>query len=125
MEEISRQLLYQRLRNRVIELLEMYSSLENIASFGAYEMINMVDDWLPLDYNKAPKVFTETEQELIAEFIRLMSNASDATDSNTSNLEWLKASVEWNRLFEFAQKALTVFSERGRFSEKVEEALRT
>ena len=125
MEEISRQLLYQRLRNRVIELLEMYSSLENIASFGAYEMINKVDDWLPLDYEKAPKVFTETEKEVIAEFIGLVSIASDATHNDTSNLEWLKASVEWNRLFEFAQKALTVFSERGRFSEKVEEALRT
>ncbi|WP_106744949.1 hypothetical protein [Yoonia maritima] len=125
MEEISRQLLYQRLRNRVIELLEMYSSLENIASFGAYEMINKVDDWLPLDYEKAPKVFTETEKEVIAEFIGLVSSASDATHNDTSNLEWLKASVEWNRLFEFAQKALTVFSERGRFSEKVEEALRT
>ena len=55
MEKISQQVLYQRLRNRVFELIDMYSSLEVVANFGAFEMIHMADAWLPLDYNEAPK----------------------------------------------------------------------
>lgn len=41
----------------------MHSSFEDIANLGAFEMINLVNDWLPLDYNKAPKVFSEKEKK--------------------------------------------------------------
>lgn len=123
MEEISRKLLYQRLRNRVIELLEVYSSVEGIASMGAFEMINMVDDWLPLDFDEAPMVFSDKEKEVIAKFIRLVNSASDTTDEDTWDTEWFRASKEWVRLSEFAKVALIVFSERGRFSEETEETL--
>lgn len=53
MDEISQQLLYQRLRNRVIELLELYSSLDDLAKFGVFSAINMVEDWQPSDYELA------------------------------------------------------------------------
>ena len=125
MEPISRQLLYQRLRNRVIELLDTYSSVEDIAKLGAFEMINLVDDLLPLDYDEAPKVFSETEKEVIAEFLEFADAASDATDKDTWNVDWFRNSREWVILSEYAKQALAVFAERGRFSEEREAVLMT
>lgn len=121
MEEISRQLLYQRLRNRVIELLDTYSSLEDIATLGAYEMIEMVDDWLPLDYAEAPKVFSEKEKVAVAKFTELATAAAEATKENTWSIDWFRNSAEWVSVSRFAEHALAVFSERGRFSEESEE----
>ena len=122
MEKISQQLLYQRLRNRVIELLDMYSSLDDIATLGAYEMINLVDDYLPLDYADAPKVFSEKEKVAIAKFMKLATAASDATEENTCSVDWFRSSKEWVSVSRFAEQALAVFTERGRFSEESEEA---
>ncbi|MDA8747678.1 hypothetical protein N9M66_05660 [Litoreibacter sp.] len=98
MNEISQQLLYQRLRNRVIELLDLYCSFHDIAKFGAFEAINMVENWLPLDYEKAPKVFSQKEKDAVREFIELWDVAADATHEDTQDVAWLESSVEWVRL---------------------------
>lgn len=121
MEEISQQLLYQRLRNRVIDLMEVHSSIEDIARFGAYEMINLIDDILPLDYDEAPGVFSEKEERAVAWFLELAESAAEATDEDSWDTEWFENSQEWMKLSRFARHALTVFSERGRFSEEYEE----
>lgn len=86
MERTSQQVKYQALRNGVIELLDMCSSLEDIAALGAFETINTIHDLLPLDYNKAPKVFSNKEIEAISEFIQLVEIASDATENDTWTL---------------------------------------
>ena len=125
MEEISRQLLYQRLRNRLIELLDIYSSFDDIATLGAYEMSEMVCDLLPLNYEEAPKVFSEKEKEVIARFIELADGAADATKEDTWNVDWFKNSEEWVNVSNFAKQALAIFSKRGRFSEEHEEDLTT
>lgn len=125
MEEVSQEVIYQRVRNRVIELLDMYSSFDDVATVGAYEMINMVDDQLPLDYDKAPKVFSEKEKEIINKFMELVDGAADATTENVWDVVWFKNSVEWVKVSEFAKQALAVFSERGRFSEEHEDVLIT
>jgi len=98
----------------------MYTSLEYIASLGAFEMVNMVDDWLPFDYDEAPNVFSEKEKEVVAEFMELVGNAADVSDEGTWRVEWFKSSEEWGRLSKFAQQALVTFAERGRFSEEYE-----
>ena len=121
MDEISRQLLYQRLRNRVIELLNLYSSFDDLAKIGAFAAINMVDDWLPLDYEEAPDVFIEQEKRAIGEFIKLLEAASNATDEDTWDVNWFKTSDEWIRLSAFARSTLSMLLERGRFSEEIEE----
>ncbi|MEM8647598.1 MAG: hypothetical protein AAGF86_14790 [Pseudomonadota bacterium] len=123
MEDISQQLLYQRLRNSVIELLEMHSSYEDLAALGAFESINMVDDWLPLDYSEAPKVFSEIEKEVVSQFIAFAEAAAEATKSDTWDVEYFKSAEEWVRLSEFSKHALAIFEKRGRFSEEVEEHL--
>ena len=123
MEDISQQLLYQRLRNRVIELLEMHSSFEDMAALGAFEMINTVDDWLPLEYSEVPKVFSEKEKEAVSQFIEFAEVAAEATNSDTWDVEYFQGTEEWVRLSEFSKHALVIFEKRGRFSEETEEIL--
>lgn len=121
MEEISTQLLYQRIRNRVIELMEMHSTFEG--TLGAFSMLNMVDDWLPVPYENAPNVFSTKEKDAIADFLRLFEVAADATLVNTWDVEWFKNSPEWSALSKVAQEAYDIFMQRGRFSEDDEQAL--
>lgn len=121
MKQISQQLLYQRIRNRVIELLETHQSFADLAEVGAFEAIDMVSDWLPLDYEDAPDVFSEKEKEAVAEFEKLAGAAAGATKENTWEVEWFKNSAEWRRLTKFAKEALVIFGERGRSSEDCEE----
>ena len=122
MDEISQQLLYQRLRNRVIDLLDLYCSFDDLAKIGSFEAINMIDDWLPLDYDKVPNVFIEQEKRAIEEFIKLFETVSNATDEDIWEVNWFKSSDEWIRLSAAARNALSVLFERGRFSEEIEEA---
>ncbi len=123
MEHISQLLLYQRLRNRIIELLELHSSFEDIAMLGAFEAVNLVYDWLPLDYEKAPKVFSMKEKEAVTQFLRLLESAADAAEENTWNAQWFKDSSEWSALLNFSRQSHAVFMERGSFSEDAENAL--
>lgn len=81
----------------------------------------MVEDWLPLDYDKAPKVFSQKEKDAVREFMELWEAAADATHEDTQNVAWLERSVEWVRLSEFSKHALVIFEKRGRFSEETEE----
>lgn len=123
MDEISNQLLYQRLRNRVIELLELYSTFEDIAQFGSFETIEKVFDWLPIDFDIVPLVFSEQEKETVIGFIRLVGEASDATQENTWDVDYFRSSKEWCQLRHFAESALQTFLARGRFSEDEEVSL--
>ncbi|MFN3249465.1 hypothetical protein [Roseibium album] len=85
----------------------------------------MDDDWLPLDYEKAPNVFSQSEKYAIAEFLELAGVAADATGEDTWSVEWFDNSEEWMRLSKTAKRAFVTFSERGRFSEDREEDLLT
>ena len=103
----------------------MYSSLDDIATLGAYEMIELVADLLPLNYDEAPKVFSEMEIEAISRFAELVEYAADATEEDTWSVDWFKSSEDWVSVSKFAKRALAVFSERGRFSEEHEEVFAT
>ena len=65
MEQISRQLLYQRLRSRAIELLELHSSFEDIAKLGAYEVLNLADDFLSVDFTRPPRYSPLKKKKLL------------------------------------------------------------
>lgn len=117
MGELSKQLLYQRLRNRVIEMCEIAGSLETVAGFGAFGTINEADGWLPLDYDQAPLVFDGAEREVLDRFVAAMDAASDATDDDVFDLVVLENMPEWRLVRERALAALDVFSARGRFPE--------
>jgi hypothetical protein len=120
MEEIGKRLLHQRVRNRVIELLDITCSFTEIAKFGAFWVINMAYDWLPLDYRDAPNVFDEKEKHAVEEFLRLMEKAAVTTTHDTWDIRWFENSLEWRELSAYAKKSLHVFINRGLFSEDVE-----
>lgn len=40
--------------------LELHSSFEDIAKLGAFEVLNLADDFLSVDFHEAPKVFSLT-----------------------------------------------------------------
>ena len=123
MDEISQQLLFQRLRNRVIDLLDLYCSFDDLAKFGTFSVINMVDDWLPLDYEEAPEVFTQKEKDAVGEFLKNWDEAANATNEDIWSVAEFESSIEWVRLSKTAKEAFLVFSERGRFSEDFEEVM--
>ena len=123
MDEISQQIIYQRLRNRVIEVLDLYCSFHGIAKFGAFEAINIAEDFLPLDFEQTPNVYSQKEKDAVSEFMELWEIAADATHENTQDAAWLESSVEWVRLSNSAKRGFRIFSERGRFSEDYEEEL--
>ena len=105
----------------MIDILDLYASIDDLAKFGAFQAINMVDDWLPIDYDRSPNVFVESERSEIAEFFRLFEIASNSTNRDTWDVNWFKSSDEWMHLSAAAKNALLVLLERGHFSEDKEE----
>ncbi|NSX53245.1 hypothetical protein [Parasulfitobacter algicola] len=83
-------------------MLDLTSSYKAMAPFGAFEVINMVDDWLPIDHSAAPDVFSDTEQELIYNFLKLVNLASEATLCDIHDEPTLKSSKEWRELSQFS-----------------------
>jgi len=122
MEEISRQLLFQRVRNRVIETLEMVSCLEGVAKYGAFWIINTTDFSVSAEFDDCPGVFNEMERRAVERLRGLLGQVSIATPDDFFDIARFKASSEWVALESYAGEALQVFMRRGRFSEDVEEA---
>lgn len=121
MEDISQQLLFQRIRNRVIETLEMVSCLEEVAKYGAFWIINTVDFLVPSDFDYCSKVFDDPELSAIEQFRCLMKKVGDVTPDDFFDIGRFRASPEWSAVERYAEEALQVFMRRGRFSGDVEE----
>ena len=122
MEEISDLLLNQRIRNRIIEVLEITASYEEQEKFGSDEVVNMWEDWVDdnriIDYLEP--VFTKQEQECLAEFHKTWNYVADHTPQILPNISELKQNEYWSALVDAASKALVVFSQRGKMSEDIE-----
>lgn len=130
--QISRQLLQQRIRNRIIEYLEIASSAEKQREYERRvpiaqvpnEMINMWADVVDpgnLDWYSEP-VFSDEENHAVRSFHDVWSDVADATpDPMPHTIEALLGTPTWNRLMVAASEALQVFAERGCFNEDVEE----
>jgi len=120
---ISRTLLQQRVRNRLMDVLEVAASFEDTAKFGTFEVINWWQDWYHMDdlalYGEP--AFTADEQRQIAAFAKAWSETADVEESNIFDAEKLNALPHWRRFREAAQVALQVFELRGRLSEAEEE----
>lgn len=124
MESISKILIAQRIRNRIIECFEDFSSFE-FAKFGTFNAINAWDDWvfdrIYKEENYPSPIFSEIERKAIRDFCEILSNASDATKIDIFNEEQLKNKPEWVKLVKVADAYLKTFEVRGRFSEEAEE----
>ena len=125
MEQVSRQIVHQRIRNRVIETLEMVSCLEEVSKYGAFWIINTTDFLVPTDFDDCAGVFDEAERSAIDRFRDLMDKVSDATPDDFFDIDRFRASSEWSAVERCAAEALQIFNRRGLFSEDVEETCPT
>ena len=118
-ESISTTLLQQRVRNRMMDVLEIAASFENIARFGSYEVINRWGDWHhgPAPAFYAEPVFSPEEVRQIIAFAVVLDEAAEIDEPQYFKPEQLYGLMHWRRLRAAAEEALAVFERRGRFPE--------
>lgn len=122
-EEPSQRLIDQRLRNRVIEAVEILADGDDgVRAVGDTEYFNyffdFVDDDLPWDW-RSLSTYTAEEVAAIEEVLSSMLAALEGT-SDMDHLEMI-ASGWPRRVQPVAQRALALMLARGRFDEEHEE----
>lgn len=125
----TQQVVLQRIRNRIIEYLELASSFgvqrdyQSIAPVNVgNEIINQWEDLVRESHDPAfvAPVFSAAEQEAVAQFHKVWNAAAANTPDPVPDLEALFATAEWQRLRAAALLALRVFLARGKLSENKE-----
>jgi hypothetical protein len=121
--EPSGQVVRQRIRNRIVEYLELASSCDAQRAYQTAvqvsvpnEVINQWEDWVPgpTDRAFAPPVFSPAEQEAIASFHEVWEEVATTTQSPLPQLEEVLALPAWERLRGAAAAALQIFMARGK-----------
>ena len=127
---VPRQLLQQRVRNGIMDYLELAASAEEQRSYERRvtiapvpnELINQWEDWVrfdDLDWYVAP-VFSPDETEAIRAFHDVWLAVADATpEPMPHTIDALIGTPVWDRLMTAAQAAFIVFEKRGRFDQEV------
>lgn len=122
MTKISEKLLAQRLRNRIMEVLSIYSADEDWEYLGADEVINQWEDFV--DEVKIPiyvaPVFSEQERKKLLAFHALWLQYCESTPKTMPPFSKIKTTSEWLSLKNKAVELLAVFNVRGRLSEEIE-----
>jgi hypothetical protein len=122
MEEASKRLVDQRIRNRVIECLESLAEWqETLRTFGYVDYFESFFDWFPYEGAPHPNdTMTADEQAAVARVHRLMIEALNATPRRMTEDQF--TATGWpQRISPAAEQALSLMLERGRFSEEQEE----
>jgi hypothetical protein len=91
-----------------------------MVQFGAFELINRVDDILPLSEMPRLGVFSQDEFEITEKFVGLVDLAAENTNEDMFEAEFFTSSTPWENLLAFSTDALKVFAIRGKFSEEFE-----
>jgi hypothetical protein len=121
----------QRIRNRIIEILELASSFERQHKYQSAqvchvpnELLNQWWDWVDLSRGEpGPPVYSAEEVAAIRRYDGVLNAVADSTPPWLPDLEQLVSTASWRRLRDEAAAALVVFLVRGRFSEDQEQAL--
>ena len=119
---ISKTLLQQRIRNRLIEFFD--TSFEDIAARGAFEVINIWEDFVPNGWDGAffiEPVFSPEEQRCIKSFCSTWEITADATRNDIFSVSELERTPQWNKFLNDASSAFDCFMKRGKLSEDVEQ----
>ena len=122
MTSISKTLLQQRIRNRLIEYFD--TSFEEIATWGTHEVINQWEDIVPNGWEPAffmEPIFSSEEQARIKEFCSTWDIAAEATPDNLFSVAELNSLPEWQAFLREAKSALDCFMKRGKFDEDTEQ----
>lgn len=129
-DEPTRQLVEQRIRNRIIEYLRVASSFEEQREYQRNapiahvpnEMINQWEDWVPVDPRgrEQSDVYSNAEMAALGDFHAVWNDVATRTPNPLPRIDETLALPEWEELRRAAASALAVFEERGTFSEDVE-----
>ena len=128
---VSKQLIFQRVRNRIIEYLEVASSFDEQRKYQKAvpfvsvpsEMINQFEDSVPnkgvLDDFELP-VYSTVEQAALRQFYKTWGDVAQNTPNPLPPLEETLKLTKWKELREAAEETLVVFLDRGKLSEDKE-----
>lgn len=124
MENPSRQVVEQRIRNRIIEYLEMLCRYHlDPPPWDLNETVNQWEDWVQspagADQFKSP-TYSPTERKLLLEVDRALSAFCGVTPTAICDGDMALQGPEWTALIAAAGRALQEFSLRGRLSEDAE-----
>lgn len=123
MEDPSDQIIMQRIRNRLIEYLDMVITFEADPVFDFDSLINMWEDWVsrPIaDGYFTNPAFTTEEVEALRSVDSAWDAFCEATPKSMAGLEpWIHL-PQWRAFVESSQGAFQVFSIRGRHPEDQE-----
>jgi hypothetical protein len=133
LDKPSRRVIEQRVRNRIIEYLELASSFEAQQEYERdvpiepvpYEVINQWEDWVhtdPREDRDLSDIYDEAEVQAMCQFQVAWDDAASAVPNNYPSLSEVQALPESDRLRESAGFALSVFTRRGKMSEDHEVA---
>ena len=117
-----------RIRNRIIEYLELAASSESQRKYQTSvphvnvvnELINQWQDWVPYDDPSGhfcEPVFTLSEQEAVLRFHTIWDSVAKKLSPAVQGLEDFIHTSEWNKLQRSARDALSEFRVRGKLSE--------
>lgn len=132
-DDPSERVVEQRVRNQIVEYLELASSFaaqveyERAAPIAhvPYEVINQWEDWLPQGLptvNNYPGVWTNEEIEALNRFHVVWHETADAVPDDYPSLHAVQGMPAWKRLRSEADAALAVFARRGKLAEDREGA---
>lgn len=121
----------QRVRDRIIEYLELVSSFDAQVAYQRRapsvnvptEVINQWEDRYNADRPEwcSPPVYTKAEARALANSHAELIAVCDETGDLNEPIEEVVQFPAWSRLRDEARSALSVLSRRGRFSEDVED----
>src|SRR5437870_4728367 len=126
-EKVDNQVLLQRIRNRMIEAIEMSANFERQWEYQhSFPYVNVpteiIECWSDSFYNHDPAwlsspVFTIDEVAAITKFDHQWRETVNQTPRHMPNLSDVQQLETWKRLRAAAQVALAVLAKRGRLSE--------
>jgi len=118
---VSRKVVEQRVRNRLIEWLEVLTSYETEPPpFDLNELINQWDDWSPQSSSYAADVYTAKEAECLSLVAAALEEFCKATAPLIPNEADELVKPEWTKLVLSGRSALSELHLRGRLSEDFE-----
>jgi len=113
------QVVEQRVRNRLIEWLEMLVAYEaDPPPFDLNEVLNQWEDWSPPDCAYPAPTYTPSEAEKLSLVAIAWGNFCDATPTRISSETGELLKPEWAKLVSAGQAALLELQQRGMLSEE-------
>lgn len=120
-DDVSPEVVARRVRNRIIECLELASSFasQRGSQLPAAEIMEIWADWVrePVEEWYRPPTYTEDEQAAIIQFQAIWEDVADNTPDPLPELDVVQRLPEWERLRSAAEEALGVFRTRGKLPE--------